>query len=77
MRKEKREGGVWKKQFITLLSCCNYAIYTATMEGRPLWSNFSLTTGLEKEGGVGGVGGGGGGSVVSVTARYKAEPCMD
>lgn len=68
--RKKRERGIWKTHFITLLSCCNYNIYTATMEGRPLQSNFSLSTRQEKEEGSW-EGGGGGGGVASVMAPVR------
>lgn len=36
MEEKIREGGVWRTHFIILLSCCIYAIYTATIEVLPL-----------------------------------------
>lgn len=71
---KKRKVGVWETHFITILCCCNYAIYTATIEGRPLRSTFSLTTGLENEEGVGGAGV----EVLSLSwLEYEAEAHMD
>lgn len=48
--RRKRGGRSLENTLHYNLSCFNYAIYTATMEGRPLWTTFSLTTGLEKGG---------------------------
>lgn len=64
----KEEGRVWENTSLQY-SCCNYVIYTATMEGRPLRNTFSLTAGLE----LGGVSGG----VVFVAAQFEAEPHTD
>lgn len=57
-KRGKKRTWMRKKEthFITLLSCCNYGIYTATIEGPPLLSAASLTAELEKEQAVGGEG---------------------
>lgn len=67
MRRGKTEGGKTPNMEIKF-PVCNYTVYSATIEGLPLWTPFSLTTGLEKKEAVV--------EVLSVTTQHKAEAHM-